>query len=127
MQDAMVGAGPVREAFEALDRATRAVAGVLDPEPVLQVIVDLVRPLVGARYAALGIVGPDGMMERFITSGIDDETRAAIGHIPQGHGFLGLIIRENRTILVRDVMADPASSRLPAEPPGDAQLPGRRR
>ena len=89
MQDTTLGTGPAREALDALDRATRAVAGVLDPERVLQVIVDLVRPLVGARYAALGIVGPDGMLERFITSGIDDETRAAIGPIPQGHGFLG--------------------------------------
>ena len=117
MQDAMVGTGPASDAVEALDRATRAVASLLDPERVLQVIVDLVRPLVGARYAALGIVGPDGVMERFITSGIDDKTRTAIGHIPEGHGFLELIIRENRTILVRDVMADPRRHGFPPAHP----------
>jgi signal transduction histidine kinase len=57
------------------------------------------------------------MMERFITSGLDDETRAAIGPIPQGHGFLGLIIRENRTIVVRDVMADPRRYGFPPHHP----------
>ena len=63
------GSPPV---FDALDAATRAVAGVLSVDEVLQVIVDQVRPLVGAQYAALGIVDEHGVIERFITSGISD-------------------------------------------------------
>ena len=55
----------------ALDAATRAIAGLQSVDDVLQVIVDQVRPLVGARYAALGIVDADGVIERFITSGIE--------------------------------------------------------
>jgi len=58
------------EALYALDRATRAIAGELDLDRVLQLIVDSVRELVGARYAALGTVGTNGRIERFITSGI---------------------------------------------------------
>src|SRR3712207_6742293 len=54
-------------ALAALDEATRAIAGVLEIEDVLQLIADRVRVLIGARYAALGIVTPDGRMERFIT------------------------------------------------------------
>ena len=92
--------------IEALDAATRAIAGLQSVDDVLQVIVEQVRPLVGARYAALGIVGPDGLIERFITSGIDAETRARIGPLPRGHGFLGLIIRENRSIRIRDIGLD---------------------
>ena len=57
--------------IDAFDVATRAIAGLQSVDEVLQVIVDQVRPLVGARYAALGIVGADGVIERFITSGID--------------------------------------------------------
>ena len=64
------------EVYEALDAATRAIAGLLSVDDVLQVIVDQVRPLVGARYAALGIVDARGVIERFITSGIDDAARA---------------------------------------------------
>ena len=55
---------------DALDAATRAIAGLQSVDDVLQVIVDQVRPLVGARYAALGIVDADGVIERFITAGI---------------------------------------------------------
>ena len=81
------------DALAALEAAMAAIATELSIDRVLQVIVDRVRPLVDARYAALGIVDEAGVMERFITSGIDDRTRAAIGHIPHGHGLLGLIIR----------------------------------
>src|SRR5687767_689493 len=44
--------------LEALDSAVRGIAGVLSVERVLQLIVDRVRELVDAQYAALGIVGP---------------------------------------------------------------------
>ena len=94
------------EVYDALDTATRAIAGLLSVDDVLQVIVDQVRPLVGARYAALGIVDGQGVIERFITSGMDDATRAGIGQLPRGHGFLGLIIRENASFRIPDIAED---------------------
>ena len=57
-------------ALIALSDAVGAVAGELDVETVLQLIVDRVRNLVGAHYAALGIVDERRRIERFITSGI---------------------------------------------------------
>ena len=63
----------------ALDAAVRGIAGLVSVDEVLQVIVDRVRPLVGAQYAALGIVDADGRIERFVTSGMDDATRRRIG------------------------------------------------
>jgi GAF domain-containing protein len=101
----------------ALETATRAIAGLLAVDEVLQVIVEQVRPLVGARYAALGIVDTEGVMERFITSGIDDATRARIGAPPRGHGFLGLIVRENRSIRIRDIAVDPRRYGFPPNHP----------
>jgi signal transduction histidine kinase len=95
------------EIYDALDTATRAIAGLLSVDEGLQVIVDQVRPLVGARYAALGIVDVGGVtLERFITSGMDDATRDAIGALPRGHGFLGLIIKENRSFRIPDIAVD---------------------
>src|SRR5262245_28324610 len=44
------------QTLEALDAATVAIASAVSLEDVLQVITDRIRPLVGARYAALGIV-----------------------------------------------------------------------
>ena len=103
--------------IDAFDIATRAIAGLKSVDDVLQVIVDQVRPLVGAQYAALGIVGADGVIERFITSGITQEQRAMIGDLPRGHGFLGLIIRENRPMRTADIAADPRRHGFPPHHP----------
>jgi hypothetical protein len=85
-----------RDELAALDEAIRAIAGELSVERVLQLIVDRVRDVADAQYAALGIASPSGELERFITSGLTDEQRALIGPLPRGHGLLGLIIREHR-------------------------------
>jgi signal transduction histidine kinase len=104
-------------ALAAVDEAARAIAGVRGIEEVLQLIVDRVRDLVEASYAALGIAGPDGRMERFITSGIDAEQRRAIGPLPVGRGLLGLIIREGRAYRIPEIAAHPDSSGFPPNHP----------
>ena len=104
-------------ALAAVDEAARAIAGVFDLEDVLQLIVDRVRELVHASYAALGIAGPDGRMERFITSGIDLEQRHAIGPLPEGRGLLGLIIREARSYRIPSIAGHPDSFGFPPNHP----------
>ncbi len=105
------------ERLAALDEAIRAMTGVLAVDRVLQAIVDRVRSLIGARFAALGIHDTAGVIEQFITSGISRPDRARIGAPPRGHGILGLIIRENRTIRLEDLMADPRRVGFPPNHP----------
>jgi signal transduction histidine kinase len=105
------------QVYEALDAATHAIAGLVSVDEVLQVIVDQVRPLVGARYAALGTVDEHGVIERFITSGMSMATRASIGALPRGHGFLGLIIRENQSFRIPDIAVDPRRYGFPPHHP----------
>src|SRR4029453_13728133 len=105
------------DAIEGLDAAVRGIAGLRSVGEVLKVIVDRVRPLVGAQYAALGIFDAGGRIERFVTSGLDDETRRRIGPLPRGRGLVGLIVRENRTIRIDDIAADPNSSGFPPNHP----------
>jgi two-component system, NarL family, sensor histidine kinase DevS len=102
---------------DAFDAATRAIAGLQSVDQALQVIVDQVRPLANARYAALGIVDEDGIIERFITSGITVEERARIGPPPTGHGLLGVIIRENRSLRIPDINEDPRHYGFPPNHP----------
>ena len=101
----------------ALDAATRGIAGVLEVDAVLQLIADRVRDLVGARYAALGIVDSVGIIERFVTIGISTEAREKIGDLPRGHGLLGLIIREGRAYRIPEISAHPDSSGFPPHHP----------
>jgi signal transduction histidine kinase len=103
--------------LEALVEATRSIAEVLDVETVLRLIVEGVRDLVGAEYAALGIVDSSGRIERFITVGVSPEERARIGAPPRGHGLLGLIIRERRSYRIPDIGSHPDSFGYPPHHP----------
>jgi signal transduction histidine kinase len=106
-----------RQQLEALDAAVRGIAAVQSIDVVLQLIVDRVRELVGAQYAALGIVDPFGSIEQFITSGVSPEQRERIGALPRGFGLLGLIIREDRSFLIDDIATDPRRYGFPANHP----------
>jgi signal transduction histidine kinase len=106
-----------RRQLDALDVAVRGIAEVQSVDHVLQVIVDRVRELVGARYAALGIVGSFGRIDQFIVSGITPEQRALLGAPPTGHGLLGLIIKEDRALLIDDITTDPRRYGFPDHHP----------
>ena len=95
----------------------RGISGVLGVEEVLQLIVDRVRELVAAQYAALGIVDEAGLILQFVTSGITAEERRAIGDLPRGQGLLGLIIRENRSYRIPDIAAHLESYGFPPNHP----------
>ena len=76
------------------------------------------RELTGARYAAIGVLDAERRgLERFLTSGIDAATHAAIGDLPRGRGILGLLIDEPHPIVLRDVGAHPRSFGFPAGHP----------
>lgn len=101
----------------ALDVAVQGISRVLVLDAVLQVIVDRVRDLADADYAALGIAHPDGVIERFITSGLTDDERERIGALPHGYGLLGLIIREGETFRIPDIATDPRRHGFPPNHP----------
>jgi signal transduction histidine kinase len=105
------------DSLEALDTASRAVASVLSVDRVLQVIVDRVRELVGARYAALGTTDQEGEIDRFITSGMARAERERIGGPPHGRGLLGKLIHEQRSIRVDDASTHPDHFGVPPNHP----------
>jgi signal transduction histidine kinase len=114
---AHLNAERARQHLAALDAALQGIAAVQSVDTVLQLIVDRSRELVGAQYAALGIVDAQGVIEAFLTSGIDAETRRRIGPLPRGHGLLGLIVRENASFRIRDIEMDPRKHGFPPHHP----------
>ena len=94
-----------------------ALPGVLDLDRVLQLIVDRVRELADGEYAAIGIIGPDATLEKFVTSGASDAQRRKIGALPEGRGLLGVIIRDSESVRIPDIAADPRSSGFPMHHP----------
>jgi signal transduction histidine kinase len=94
-------------------RANALVARDLNLPVVLRKIVDAARDLLGARYAALGVLGRDGELEQFVHAGMDDDLVAAIGELPRGRGILGLLISEPAPIRLASLSAHPAAAGFP--------------
>jgi signal transduction histidine kinase len=101
----------------AVNASIVAISSALDPPEVLQRIVDSARDLVDANYGALGVADENGDIIQFITSGITAEERSAIGPLPQGHGLLGLLIRERKPLCIDNIREHPASVGFPPNHP----------
>jgi two-component system, NarL family, sensor histidine kinase DevS len=100
-------------ALEAV-RLAREVLSELDVEVVLRRLVESARELSGARYAALGVTDQSRMqLERFITAGVDEGTREAIGELPKGRGVLGELITHPVPLRLADVGGHPHSYGFP--------------
>jgi signal transduction histidine kinase len=90
----------------------------LSLDSLLQRLVETATELTGARYAALGVVDRAGQsLERFFTTGIDEETHSAIGDLPRGRGILGVLIREAKPLRLHDIAEDPRSVGFPRNHP----------
>jgi signal transduction histidine kinase len=92
----------------------RSLVAELDPEAIFRQVLEVACELTGARYAALGVLDEDRHeLERFITHGIDEEARHAIGSLPRGRGVLGLLIEQPRPLRLADVGRHPRSYGFP--------------
>ena len=108
----------------AVNAAISAISSALEPEEVLQRIIDGARDLVEARYAALSVADDSGRILEFITSGITPNERAAIGSLPEGRGLLGVLIHDAKPIRLADIQADPRGSGFPPNHPPMKSLLG---
>ena len=56
-------------------------------------------------------------LERFLTTGMDAETHAAIGELPRGRGILGVLISDDAPLRLHNLGEDPRSVGFPANHP----------
>src|SRR6202158_2601478 len=106
-----------RDRKDVLLEAGLALASELSLPIVLQRIVDLAAEVTDARYGALGVIGESGDLVDFITTGISAKERRAIGELPHGRGILGLLIREPRSIRIKNIGVHPRSVGFPSHHP----------
>jgi signal transduction histidine kinase len=112
-----LGSQPPIDRAERLIRSGLTLASELGLEAVLQRIVDEAVDLTDAMYGALGVLGPDGRIAEFVTTGITPEQRAAIGDPPTGHGILGLLISDPRPIRIPNLADHELSNGFPPNHP----------
>ncbi|MFC8849799.1 MULTISPECIES: GAF domain-containing protein [unclassified Micromonospora] len=120
LQEMLDRVGEVVTSRERLRALLDAVVGIgtdLDLHSTLQRIVQSACELVGAKYGALGVIGPDRLLHDFITHGIDPALHAKIGDLPHGRGVLGLLIDEPRAMRMPDITKHPRSFGFPPHHP----------
>lgn len=118
VQDRLTEISRTGDRLQGLLDAVLAVGGELELDSTLQRIVRAAVELVDARYGALGVLdGPEAGLVEFVHEGIDERTRARMGHLPQGHGVLGLLIEDPRPIRLPDITDHPASVGFPPNHP----------
>jgi len=102
------GAGGLDEVARTVLEAAKAWA----LEPSLERIAEGARRLTGARYAAVGLPGPDPEeFAHFVTAGLTDAQIDAIGPLPRAHGLLGAVLADAAPLRVADIRADPRARR----------------
>jgi signal transduction histidine kinase len=98
--------------------AGRALVTELDPDAVLDRILEAARGITGARYAALGVLNDDRTgLARFLSAGVDPETQRLIGDQPVGRGVLGELIERPEVLRLGAVDSHPNSYGFPPEHP----------
>lgn len=103
-------------------RNLREVTLELDHGPRLR---ELLRRLVhaacehtGALYGALGVLAKDRQgLSDFVYVGIPEDEAKAIGHLPEGRGLLGAVIREGRPVRVANIAEDDRAAGFPRRHP----------
>jgi len=96
----------------------RSLVTELDSDVLLDRVLETAREVTGARYAAIGVLNERrSALERFLTAGIDEDARRAIGDLPKGRGVLGVLIEHPRPLRLADVGHHPGSYGFPAGHP----------
>lgn len=107
----------LEERLTTLHQASLELVGVLSLDEVLQGIVNLARVQAGARYAALGLLGEEGQIARFIPVGMTPEQVEHIGDLPVGKGMLGALMVERHPIRIPEISEDPRRGGFPPHHP----------
>ena len=106
-----------RERLRGLLAAVVGISQDLELPAMLDRTVTAAAELVGARYAALGVIGPQGQLVARHTHGMTEEERQQIGTMPDGHGILGLLIEEPKPTRITDITAHPRAYGFPPNHP----------
>ncbi len=107
----------LRKRLVLLSRLGRRIASSLDPDTVLQGVIDSACELTDAQFGALGVFGAQGRLEKFITHGLTDEERERIGKLPEGLGILGWLRDLQEPLRLGDLTTHPRSVGFPPNHP----------
>jgi len=90
----------------------------IELEDLLRHVVSEAKAVVGARYAALGVLNETRTaLEQFITAGLGADEEALVGNRPTGRGILGLLITDAAPLRLADLTKHPGRYAFPENHP----------
>lgn len=101
----------------ALHKASLQLVEDVSLETLLERIATVACEQAQARYAALGVLGPDHKLKQFISIGMTDSEIRRIPHPPTGRGLIGELMHTDHAIRIPDISADKRSSGFPRNHP----------
>ena len=107
----------LQERLIALHQASLQLVEDVSLETLLERIASVACEQAQARYAALGVMGIDGKLEKFISVGMSDAQIKRIAHPPVGLGLLGAIMDTDKPIRIPRISADKRSVGFPRNHP----------
>lgn len=111
-------AGPRQlETLAALVESGMALAAEHDLDVLLSRIAEIARTVIGARYSAVGVVGPAGDLVKFVHAGMEPDAVDRIGHLPTGVGVLGALLEEPTPLRLPEISRHPRSAGFPEHHP----------
>lgn len=84
---------------------------------LLQSAIEALTKLIQVKYGAIGLLDEKGGLVQFVHTGMSPEEVQRIGHLPEGRGLLGAVIRENATLRLDKMADDPRSAGFPPHHP----------
>lgn len=107
----------LEERLLALHQASLQLVQEISLETLLERIAAVACEQAGARYAAVGVIGPDGELQSFIPVGMSEKELARMAHPPRGLGLIGALMHSQQPIRVSDIASDPRSVGFPPHHP----------
>lgn len=107
----------LEERLLALHRASLQLVQEISLEALLERIAILACEQSGARYAAVGVIGPGGELESFIPVGMSETELARMAHPPRGLGLIGALMHAREPLRIPEISADPRSIGFPPNHP----------
>ncbi len=114
----------LEDRLAALHQASLELVQDISQESLLMRLAELASEQARARFAAVGVLGENGELERFITVGMSDEEVANMEHPPVGLGLIGALMHGSETIRIPDIAADERAAGFPPNHPPMKSLLG---
>ena len=107
----------LRERLIALHQASLELVKDVSLETLLERIATVACEQAEARYAALGVLGDGGKLDKFISVGMSESEMKRIAHPPVGKGMIGELMNTKEPLRVPVIEKHPRSSGFPANHP----------